>query len=63
MQAQIQQIAKNAELDLVIGCVDTRKARRAIDKWVVLRRNICTFKQRSCPANIRDVSRPERPSL
>ena len=25
MQAQIQQIAKNAEVDLVIGCVDTSK--------------------------------------
>ena len=35
MQAQIQQIAKNAEVDLVIGCVDTRKARRAIDKWAL----------------------------
>ena len=35
MQAQIQQVAKNAEVDLVIGCVDTRKARRAIDKWVL----------------------------
>ena len=35
MQAQIQQIAKNADVDLVIGCVDTRKARRAIDKWVL----------------------------
>ncbi len=35
MQAQIQQIAKNSEVDLVIGCVDTRKARRAIDKWVL----------------------------
>src|ERR1035437_9759652 len=35
MQAQIQQIAKNADVDLVIGCVDTRKARRAIDKWVM----------------------------
>lgn len=33
MRAQIQQIAKNAEVDLVIGCVDTCKARRAIDKW------------------------------
>jgi PRTRC genetic system ThiF family protein len=33
MQAQIQQVAKNTEVDLVIGCVDTRKARRAIDKW------------------------------
>jgi PRTRC genetic system ThiF family protein len=35
MQAQIQQIAKNAEADLVIGCVDTRKARRAIEKWAL----------------------------
>ena len=35
MQVQIQQIAKNADVDLVIGCVDTRKARRAIDKWVL----------------------------
>ena len=35
MQAQIQQLAKNAEVDLVIGCVDTRKARRAIDKWAL----------------------------
>jgi len=34
MQAEIQQIAKNAAVDLVIGCVDTRKARRAIDVWV-----------------------------
>ena len=35
MQAQIQQIAKNVDVDLVIGCVDTRKARRAIDKWAL----------------------------
>ena len=35
MQAQIQQVAKNADVDLVIGCVDTRKARRAIDKWAL----------------------------
>ena len=41
MQAQIQQIAKNAEVDLVIGCVDTRKARRAIDKWVLNSRVLC----------------------
>ena len=33
MQAQIQHIARSAEVDLVIGCVDTHKARRAIDKW------------------------------
>jgi len=29
----------------------------------VLRRNICTLKRRPHPASIRDVSRPERPSL
>ena len=40
MQAQIQQIAKNAEVDLVIGCVDTRKARRAIDKWALHSRTL-----------------------
>jgi PRTRC genetic system ThiF family protein len=34
-QAQIEQVAKNTDVDLVIGCVDTRKARRAIDKWVL----------------------------
>lgn len=34
IQAEIQQIAKSAEVDLLIGCVDTRKARRAIDQWV-----------------------------
>ena len=33
-QADIRQIAKNADVDVVIGCVDTRKARRAIDQWV-----------------------------
>src|SRR5271157_4160772 len=35
MQAQIQQVAKSVDVDLVIGCVDTRKARRAIDKWAL----------------------------
>jgi PRTRC genetic system ThiF family protein len=35
IQTQIQQIAKNTEVDLVIGCVDTRKARRAIEKWAL----------------------------
>jgi PRTRC genetic system ThiF family protein len=35
MQAQIQQVKKNSDVDFVIGCVDTRKARRAIDKWVL----------------------------
>ena len=35
MQATIQQLKKGSEVDFVIGCVDTRKARRAIDKWVL----------------------------
>jgi PRTRC genetic system ThiF family protein len=35
MQAQIQQLKKDTEVDFVIGCVDTRKARRAIDKWAL----------------------------
>jgi hypothetical protein len=30
MQAHIQEVAKHADVDLVIGCVDTRKARRAL---------------------------------
>jgi len=34
IQGEIQQVAKSSEVDLVIGCVDTRKARRAIDRWV-----------------------------
>jgi PRTRC genetic system ThiF family protein len=35
MRGTIQQFKKGAEVDFVIGCVDTRKARRAIDKWVL----------------------------
>ena len=35
MQATIQRLTKSSELDFVIGCVDTRKARRAIDKWLL----------------------------
>jgi PRTRC genetic system ThiF family protein len=35
MQATIQELKKGTEVDVVIGCVDTRKARRAIDKWVL----------------------------
>ena len=35
MQAQIQQVAKSADVDVVVGCVDTRRARRAIDKWAL----------------------------
>jgi len=33
MQATIQELDKRTEVDFVIGCVDTRKARRAIEKW------------------------------
>ena len=35
IHARIQQIAQGAETDLVIGCVDTRKARREISKWAI----------------------------
>jgi PRTRC genetic system ThiF family protein len=35
MQATIQQLKKGSEVDFVIGCVDTRNARRAIDTWVL----------------------------
>jgi len=35
MQATIQKLKKGLVVDFVIGCVDTRKARRAIDKWVL----------------------------
>jgi PRTRC genetic system ThiF family protein len=35
MHSTIQRIEKGSEVDFVIGCVDTRKARRAIDKWVL----------------------------
>ena len=36
MQVTIQQLKKKgSEVDLLIGCVDTRKARRAIDKWAL----------------------------
>lgn len=34
IQGEIQQISKSGEIDVLIGCVDTRKARRAIDVWV-----------------------------
>jgi PRTRC genetic system ThiF family protein len=33
-QAEIQRVANHTEVDFVVGCVDTRKARRAIDHWV-----------------------------
>ena len=35
MHSTIQQLKKGSEVDLVIGCVDTRKARRAIHNWVL----------------------------
>ena len=35
LQATIQELKKGSDVDFVIGCVDTRKARRAIDKWVL----------------------------
>src|SRR5664279_1488852 len=35
VQATIQQLKKGSDVDFIIGCVDTRKARRAIDKWVL----------------------------
>ncbi len=35
MHSTIQQFKKGSEVDFVIGCVDTRKARRAIHNWVL----------------------------
>ena len=35
MQGRIQEISANADVDLLVGCVDTRKARRAINKWAL----------------------------
>ena len=35
MHSTIQQLKKGSEVDFVIGCVDTRKARRAINTWVL----------------------------
>jgi len=40
MQASIEDI-RSEEADFVIGCVDTRKARRAIDKWTRQSRVLC----------------------
>ena len=34
MQARIEQLKNGAQVDILIGCVDTRKARRAINRWV-----------------------------
>ena len=34
MHSTIQQLKRGSEVDFVIGCVDTRKARRAIHNWV-----------------------------
>ncbi len=35
MHSTVQQLKKGSEFDFVIGCVDTRKARRAIHNWVL----------------------------
>ena len=35
MQARIEQLKSGAQVDILIGCVDTRKARRAINRWVL----------------------------
>ena len=35
MQARIEQLKGGAQVDILIGCVDTRKARRAINRWVL----------------------------
>ena len=35
MQARIEQLKSGTQVDIVIGCVDTRKARRAINRWVL----------------------------
>jgi PRTRC genetic system ThiF family protein len=35
MHSTIQQLKKGSEVGFVIGCVDTRKARRAINNWVL----------------------------
>ena len=34
MQVGIEQLKGGAQVDILIGCVDTRKARRAINRWV-----------------------------
>jgi PRTRC genetic system ThiF family protein len=35
MHSTIQQLKQGSEVDFVMGCVDTRKARRAIQNWVL----------------------------
>jgi PRTRC genetic system ThiF family protein len=35
MHSTVQQLKKGPEVDFVIGCVDTRRARRAINYWVL----------------------------
>ena len=35
MQAKIEHLKGGAQVDILIGCVDTRKARRAIKRWVL----------------------------
>ena len=35
MQARIEQLKNGTQVDILIGCVDTRKARRAINRWTL----------------------------
>jgi PRTRC genetic system ThiF family protein len=34
MQARVEQVKSGTQVDILIGCVDTRKARRSINRWV-----------------------------
>ena len=35
MQARIEQLKNGTHVDILIGCVDTRKARRSINRWTL----------------------------
>ena len=35
MQVRIEQLKSGAQIDILIGCVDSRKARRTINRWVL----------------------------
>lgn len=35
MQARIETLKSSSQIDILIGCVDTRKARRAINRWAL----------------------------
>ena len=35
MQARVEQLKSGNKVDVVLGCVDTRKARRSINRWVL----------------------------